>query len=202
MIANIIFDLGGVLIHWDPKLLYQKIFTSEQEVDYFLETVCPYEWNLEQDRGRPLDLAAEERIQIFPEYQSEIEAYYGRWVEMLGGSIPENVELLDYYHRHPNFSTYALTNWSQFTFPIARDRFNFLKQFEGVVMSGEERLIKPDLKLYEVLLKRYRLNPEECVFIDDRKENCEAAESLNMASIHYTPDKSLAFELEKITTHG
>ncbi|WP_236980243.1 HAD family hydrolase [Membranihabitans maritimus] len=199
MIKNIVFDLGGVLINWDPKLLYRKIFSTEDEVEYFLSSVCPYDWNLEQDRGRPLDQAAEERIELFPEYQLEIKAYYGRWSEMLDGGISENIQVLKYFRDNPEFKIYALTNWSQYTFPIAQEKFDFLKSFDGIIMSGEEKLIKPDPKIYKVLLRRYALQAEQCVFIDDRKENCIAAESLNFSSIHFTAEKSLASELEQLT---
>lgn len=195
MIKNIVFDLGGVLVDWDPRYLYRKIFQTEEEVEFFLENICTYTWNLEQDRGRTLAEATQERIQKFPEYADKIKAYYGRWDEMFTGTIPENVELLNDLLKDDRWGVYALTNWSRETFPIAQKLFPFFDRFHGVVMSGEEKVIKPDPAIYKILFQRYGLKPEESVFIDDRLENIEGAIAMGMKGIHFTPRMDLRAEL-------
>lgn len=201
MIKNIIFDLGGVLVHWDPLNLYRKIFKKEKKAVEFLETVCTYEWNLEQDRGRTIAEANRLKINEFPEYASEICAYYDRWEEMFDGSIRANVQVMQHYLANDKYRVFALTNWSRETFPIALKLFPFFGDFDGAVVSGEEGVIKPDPAIYQLLLNRYSLKPEESVFIDDRIENIEAAQALNFHGIHYTPAmESLAEELERITS--
>lgn len=199
MIRNIVFDLGGVLVDWDPKHLYRKIFKEEKMVNNFLDTVCTYEWNLEQDRGRTIEEATLEKINEFPHYEKEITAYYDRWPEMFAGTIEENVGLLRSYLNGDEYRVYALTNWSKETFPIALDLFPFFGDFHGAVVSGKEKVIKPDPAIYQILLNRYRLNPEESVFIDDRIENVEAARKLHFKGIHYhSSSVSLREELARI----
>lgn len=182
-IDTIIFDLGGVLIDWDPRYLYRTIFRTEEEIDRFLSGVCTPAWNAEQDRGRSLREATEDLAAVHPEFANEIRAYYGRWHEMLGGPIHETVELLQSLKQGEQYRLLALTNWSAETFPIARNRFDFLDWFEGVVVSGEEKLIKPDPKLYRVLLDRYQVEPSRAVFLDDAEKNVVAARELGMQGI-------------------
>lgn len=199
MIKNIVFDLGGVLVNWDPLHLYRKIFETEDHAVAFLEKVCTYDWNLEQDRGRTLRAATDLKIKEFPEYESEIRAYYDRWTEMFDGTIPENVQVLEFYRQHPAYRIYALTNWSRETFSIALKLFPFFGHFDGVVVSGEEGVIKPDPVIYRTLLNRFGLKAEECVFIDDRLENVEGARSLNFHGIHYQHSSiSLVQELDRL----
>lgn len=201
MIRNIVFDLGGVLVNWDPIHLYRKIFDDESKAVEFLQRVCTYEWNLEQDRGRSLKEATESKVREFPEFESEIRAYYGRWTEMFYGTIEENVDLLHDFLGKDTHQVFALTNWSRETFPVAQELFPFFRNFDGAVVSGEVGIIKPDPDIYQLLLERYNLNPEESVFIDDRKENVEAAKALNFHGIHYqSPSVSLREELERITS--
>lgn len=201
MIRNIVFDLGGVLVRWDPRHLYQKIFDNETDMNSFLNNICTYEWNLEQDRGRTIKEATELKVDEYPEFRDKIEAYYGRWHEMFEGTIEENVEVLQYYLGHDQYKVYALTNWSRETFPIALELFPFFDDFDGAVVSGEEGVIKPDPAIYKILLERYNLNPKECVFIDDRDENVEAAKALKFEGIHYhSSTVSLSSELDRITS--
>ncbi|HLT95007.1 MAG TPA: HAD family phosphatase [Membranihabitans sp.] len=196
MIQNIIFDLGGVLVNWDPIYLYRKIFEDEISAVEFLGNVCTYEWNLEQDRGRTLSEATNIKIREFPEYEAEIRAYYDRWPEMFQGTIDENVQVLRELLDSSQHRVFALTNWSRETFPIAKSLFPFFNEFEGAVVSGEEGLIKPDPEIYKLLLRKYNLIPENSVFIDDRLENVEAARALNIHGIHYQhPVISLREEL-------
>lgn len=201
MIKNIIFDLGGVLVNWDPIHLYRKIFDDEIQVTEFLGLVCTYEWNLEQDRGRTIKEATDLKMEEFPEYKDEIKAYYDRWPEMFDGTIDENVQLLNHYLQSDAHRVYALTNWSRETYPIARQLFPFFGEFDGAIVSGEVGLIKPDPAIYKLLLEKYDLIAEESVFIDDRKENVEAAIALGFLGIHYnSPSVSLAEELARITS--
>src|SRR5690625_6849056 len=144
MIKNIVFYLGGVLVDWDPRYLYRKIFVYEEEVDFLLNNICTYRWNLEQDRGRTLAAATQERIEKFPEYREEIKAYYGRWDEMLNGAFPENVKLLNELLDDSRWGVYALTNWSRETFPSPQKLFPSLDRFHGVLSSWGDRIRNPD----------------------------------------------------------
>lgn len=201
MIKNIVFDLGGVLVNWDPIHLYRKIFDDETKAVEFLQRVCTYEWNLEQDRGRTLEEATESKIQEFPDFEAEIRAYYGRWTEMFQGIIEENVRVLHDFLGNDTHHVYALTNWSRETWPIAQELFPFFRDFDGSVVSGEVGIIKPDPDIYRLLVEKYHLTPEESVFIDDRKENVEAAQALNFHGIHYHGRSvSLRDELDRITS--
>ena len=197
-ISTVIFDLGGVLIDWNPRYLYQKIFKTEESISYFLEEVCPYHWNEEQDAGRAWKDGIEERVRLFPQYRYEIEAYYSRWPEMLGGEITENVVLLQRVAANPNLQTLALTNWSAETFPIAQEQFSFLSLFDGIVVSGIEKVKKPDPLIFEILIERFLLNPKECLFIDDSLRNIEAAGKLQFQTFHYHENQRLAPILEPI----
>jgi 2-haloacid dehalogenase len=194
-INTIIFDLGGVLIDWDPRHVYRTIFKSEEEIERFLTHVCTPAWNAEQDRGRSLREATEELAATHPEYADEIRAFYGRWPEMLGGAISESVELLDSLRQSGQYRLLALTNWSAETFSIARNRFDFLTWFEGIVVSGEEQIIKPDLRLYQVLLDRYQVDPAQAVFIDDAEKNVVAARQVGLHGIHFRSPMQLREDL-------
>ena len=133
---TIIFDLGGVLIDWNPRHLYRKIFNTEKEITWFLENVCTTEWNDQQDAGRSFEDATEELVLLFPEYEIAIRAWYGRWQETIGGPINGTVEILNQLKAANIHRLYALTNWSAQTFPWALDNFKFLATFEGIVVSG------------------------------------------------------------------
>lgn len=181
----VIFDLGNVLIRWDPRNLYRSYFgTNQSEMEWFLTHVCNASWNEMHDAGRLFADGIRELSQTFPHYSAHIEAYFARWPEMLGGPIEANVRILRTL-KSQGLPVYALTNWSHETFPFARERYDFLSLFDGIVMSGEERLIKPDPRFYQLLLGRYQLNAGECVFIDDSLANIQAAKSLGIATIHY-----------------
>lgn len=197
-IDTVIFDLGGVLIDWNPRRLYEKIFRSDVAIDYFLNNVVTSEWNELQDAGRPIAEANAYLINKFPEYTDEILAYYNRWeVEMLGGTIPGMKEILEYFIHAEHFGkVVALTNWSSETFPIAQEKFDFLKWFDGILVSGAESLKKPDPKIYELLLDRFQITPETSLFIDDSLRNVEAARRLGINAIHFKGRKVLVSELE------
>jgi len=186
----LVFDLGGVLIDWNPRYLYRKIIDNENDIDTFLAEVCTSEWNLKQDAGRALAEATAERIALFPEKKPLIEAFYGRWEEMLGGEISETVEILREL-KDKGETLYALTNWSGETFPIALQRFDFLQWFKGAIVSGTEQLAKPDPTIFYLLLDRYGLQADNCLFIDDSKINIEAAGRIGFETHHFTSANGL-----------
>ncbi len=197
MIKNIVFDLGGVLIDWDPRRVYRTIFHSEKEIDRFFNNICTYEWNMEQDAGRLIADATQEKIAEFPAWKNEIEAYYGRWEEMLVGPINETVDALKQIIDSKKFRVLALTNWSAETFPIALKKYDFLHWFEGIVVSGTEKCRKPYPEIYNILFERYNLDPSASIFIDDSKANVEASKSLGMEAIQFNNAQQCKVDLER-----
>ena len=195
-LENIVFDLGGVLVDWDPKYLYNKVFDhNENRVSSFLSQVCTSEWNVEQDAGRSLADATQFLVEKFPEEEAYIRMYYDRWEEMLRGEIKGTVTLLEDLKSRNEHNLFALTNWSAETFPIALERFDFLGLFEGIVVSGEERTRKPFHKIYEILFDRYNIDPSTSIFIDDSLHNVEAAVELGMKGVHFKNPEQLISEL-------
>jgi 2-haloacid dehalogenase len=184
-INTVIFDLGGVLIDWNPRYVYRTIFKTEDEIDWFFENIATHDWNENQDAGYPLDAATEDLIKKHPDWENEIRAYYGRWTEMLGGPIHDTVEIFRQLKQQPGLKTYALTNWSAETFPIALERYEFLHWFDGRVVSGEEKTRKPFHEFYQLLMNRYNINPAQALFIDDNLRNVKAAEELGIKGIHF-----------------
>ena len=190
MIDTIIFDLGAVLIDWNPHYLYKTIFDDEAERHTFLNTVCTPEWNEEQDGGRSLHEATELLVTQFPHHETAIRAFYGRWSEMLGAPITGTVEIFSELKSSGQYKIYALTNWSAETFPIALEQFDFLSWFDGIVVSGLEKDRKPFASFYNTLLNRYSVDPAKALFIDDNLRNVKAAEALGIHAIHFTgPDE-------------
>ena len=172
---TIVFDLGNVLIGWDPRNLYRKIMDKEEEMEYFLSNICTMDWNAEQDRGRSWDLACRDLAEKYPDYHALIWAYWHRWPETLSGPIEENVALLETFKKEGKYRLYGLTNWSAEAFPYARKNFPFLQHFRDILVSGEEGLIKPDPAIYHLLYQRFDINPATAVFIDDSLKNVIAA---------------------------
>jgi 2-haloacid dehalogenase len=200
-INTIIFDLGGVLIDWNPRYVYRTIFDNEEKIDWFFETICTSDWNEMQDEGRSLQEATEELVKQHPEYEKEIRAFYGRWEEMLGGPIPETVEVFKKLKNSGKYKLYALTNWSAETFPVALQRYDFLRWFDGIVMSGEEKSRKPYSKFYQILLDRYKITPHESVFIDDNLRNVKAAGEFGIKGIHFQSGALLPHQLGQLGVH-
>lgn len=194
--TTIIFDLGGVLIDWNPRYVFNKIFDNEADTEWFLENICTSEWNLSIDAGKPFAEAVKELVALNPEWKNQIEAFHLRWEEMLGGDIPESVEILKKIQT-AGYPVLGLTNWSDETFPIAFDRFTFLQTFDGIVVSGAEKLIKPDPALYELLLDRYSLIAGNCLFIDDNYHNIAAAVEIGFDTIHFINPGQLLRELQQ-----
>ena len=185
-INTIIFDLGGVLIDWNPRYVFHNdYFDTIEKRDYFFENICTPGWNENQDAGYPIAKATEERIALFPEWEKEIRDYYGRWTEMLGGPIRETVDIFRELKQDPGLKIYALTNWSAETFPIALERFDFLHWFDGRVVSGEEKMRKPFPEFYHLLLNRHSVNPGQALLIDDNLRNIEAAIAIGIKGIHF-----------------
>lgn len=185
-IDTIIFDLGGVLVDWKPEYVYRKVFNEDEEkVQWFLNTVCTPEWNIEQDGGRTIEEAVKIKIAEFPEYKEWIELFYKEWEHMFSGPIIENVALFKKLKASGNYKIYALTNWSAEKWDKALELFPFFNDFDGVVVSGQEKTRKPFPNIYKILINRYQINPKNSIFIDDNYENILAANKLNINSIHY-----------------
>ncbi len=195
-IETVIWDLGNVLIKWDPKNLYRKIFEEEEKMNWFLNEVCTMDWNEAQDAGRTWKEGIQLLVAKHPDYTKEINAYWDRWEEMLGGPIEGSAHILRSMKKKGNHRLYALTNWSAETFPIALETFDFLQLFEGILVSGAENLKKPDPKIYQLLLDRYQINPETAVFIDDSLRNIKAARAIGINAIHFESAEQLSEELE------
>ena len=193
-VKAVVFDLGGVLIDWDPRYLYRKLLADEAAVEEFLATVCTPEWNAEQDRGRPFAEGVAELAERHPEHAVAIAAYHERWPEMLGGDIGGTVELLAEL-RAAGMPLYALTNWSAETFVVARERFGLLDWFDGVLVSGEERMIKPDPRFFRLLVERFGLAPEATFYVDDSEANVEAARRLGFDAVRFTDPERLRRDL-------
>ncbi len=194
MTRAVVFDLGGVLIDWNPRHLYRKLLPDAASVEAFLAEVCTAEWNLQQDAGRTVAEAVAELSARHPDRAELIAAYYGRWEEMLGGPIDDAVAVLEELDA-AGVPLYALTNWSRETFPIARRRFRFLERFRGIVVSGEERVAKPDARIYRLLLERYALDPAGCLFIDDVAHNVDGGRAAGMDGLLFTGAAALRREL-------
>lgn len=194
MTSAVVFDLGGVLIDWNPRHLYRKLLPDAASVEAFLAEVCTSDWNHQQDAGRSCAEAIAELSARHPDRAELVAAYYGRWEEMLGGALEEAVAILDQLDA-AGVPLYALSNWARETFPIARARFPFLARFRGIVVSGEERVAKPDPRIYRILLDRYRLEPSGCLFIDDVARNVEGARAAGMQAVLYSSPAELRREL-------
>ena len=197
-IKNIIFDLGGVLIDWNPEYMYKKIITDDNERKEFLETICTMSWNEEQDGGRSIKEANDLLLSLYPDKSDYIFAFYQRWEEMLNGPIEGTVEVLKQLKSNNKHRIYALTNWSAETFPRALELFDFLHWFDGRIVSGEENTRKPFPEIYELTLTRFGLDASETVFIDDNLRNIKAAEACGIQSIHFQTPDLLINELKKL----
>ncbi len=193
----VVFDLGGVLIDWDPRHLYRGLFPDEASMEAFLAEVATPEWNAEQDAGRPWAEAVATLAQRHPEQGELIEAYHRRWPEMLGGSIDGSVAILAEL-RSGGLRLLALSNWSAETFPEARRRFAFLEWFDGIVISGDLGAVKPDARIFEHLVATYGIEPTGAIFIDDNVANVEAAARLGFVALRFVDPGSLRADLVRL----
>ena len=185
MIKTIVFDLGGVLIDWNPRYLYKKVFVSSEAIEYFLKHICTFDWNEEQDAGRSLSEATCNLQLEYPYYQSEIAQYYQRWEEMLGEEIFPTVDLLYQLKSSGKYKIYALTNWSAETFPIARTRYKFLSMFDDILVSGIEKIKKPEPEIFHLMISRFNLDIGTTLFVDDNQHNIEAAIKEGFKTVHF-----------------
>jgi 2-haloacid dehalogenase len=195
-IETIIFDLGGVLIDWNPRYLYRKIFKTEEEITWFLENICTSEWNDAVDAGRSFEEATVELLSKHPAWEVPIRAWYGRWHETIQGPISGTVEILKQVKAANQHRLYALTNWSAEGFPWALNNFEFLHWFEGIVVSGVEKSRKPFPEFYNILFQRYNVKPEQTVFIDDNVKNIVGAKAVGLHTIHFQSPDQLKRELQ------
>ena len=187
----VVFDIGRVLLNWDPRHLYRTIIADPDRMEWFLAQVCTDDWNRSLDGGRSWDEAVAERIGLHADWADEIRAYRARWHEMVPDAIDENVALLGRL-KAAGVPVYAITNFVGDLFRETRERFAFLKSFDGVVVSGDERLLKPDPAIYRLFLERFGLRAEACLFIDDSPANVAGAQDVGMLAIQYRPGDDLA----------
>jgi 2-haloacid dehalogenase len=194
---NVVFDLGMVLIEWDPRHLYRKVFTDPARMEWFLANVCTPAWNLAQDGGRSFDDGVAEATAQHPEYAAEIAMFRDRWMEMVPGAIDGSVAILEELHAK-GAALYAITNWNSDTFHATRGRFAFLNRFRDIVVSGDEKLIKPDPEIFHLLAKRASIDLNHSIFIDDSLKNVKGAEAVGMTGHHFTSPESLRAELLRL----
>jgi len=197
-INTLVFDLGGVLIDWNPEYLYNKIIPDEQERRWFLSTICTPDWNEEQDAGRSLQEATDHLVRKFPDHEKSIRAYYGRWKEMLGGPIHETVEIFRELKKQGRLKLYALTNWSAETFPVALELYDFLHWFDGRLVSGEEKVRKPFPEIYTLLIERFSIDPKHAIYVDDNIRNVLPARDLGFVGIHFRTPALFREELQRL----
>jgi len=187
---TVVFDFGGVLIDWDRRYLYKKIFEDKDEMEWFLRNVCSDRWNMLQDEGFSFSETIPELQMKFPEYCDKIAMYETRWSEMVGGPITGSVDILKEIQAK-NFPVYGLTNWGADTFPIVFKQFEFLRSLDGIVVSGNEKVVKPFPEIYKILIDRYQIDPESCIFIDDNYLNIQSAKNIGFKTIQFESPESL-----------
>ncbi|MBS1602946.1 MAG: HAD family phosphatase [Bacteroidetes bacterium] len=191
----LVFDLGGVLVDWNPEYLYKNIFPNEEERKWFLANICTLDWNEEQDAGRSLQEGTDHLVKKFPDHEAAIRAYYDRWKEMLGGPIHDTVEIFRELKTQTSLKLYALTNWSAETFPVALELYEFLHWFDGRLVSGEEKIRKPSPEIYQRLAERFGFNPSRAIYVDDNLRNVLPARDLGFYGIHFRTPQQFREEL-------
>jgi 2-haloacid dehalogenase len=191
----VVFDLGGVLIDWNPRHLYRRLFAGDEAaMEEFLATICTQTWNERQDAGRSFAEAAALLKAEHPGKADLIDAWFAGFDKMMAGPIAGTVEVLGEL-RERRVKLYGLTNFSAETYPLALRRFDFLRWFRGVLVSGEVGMIKPDPEIYRLLCERFAILPADAVYIDDNERNAAAATALGMHGIHFTDPAALRREL-------
>ena len=192
-----VFDLGGVLIDWNPRHLYRKLFHHETDMEHFLATICTTEWNLHQDAGRTFAEACAALKLEHPGNAEMIDAWFERFDEMMAGPIAGTVDILAEL-REQEVPIYALSNWSAETFTFAQRRFEFLQWFRAIFLSAQVHLVKPDPRIFQCFCERFVLIPEQIIYIDDLQHNVEAASRIGMHAIRFTDPASLRKELVQL----
>jgi 2-haloacid dehalogenase len=197
VIKGVIFDLGGVLVDWDPMHLYRKVFADEARAADFIANICTPDWNEKQDAGRALDEATAERVALFPEWETEIRAYYGRWIEMIGGLVPGTADIMREL-KAAGLRLFALSNWNSETFARVRDMFPEFDLFEDIVLSGDHRCVKPEERFYRIALERIDLPLQSLVFVDDNLRNLEGAEQVGLRALLFAGAGNLRRDLRAL----
>lgn len=204
-LKNIIFDYGGVLLDWNPHYLYDPYFGDREKAEWFLTNICTYEWNAQHDNGKPVAEGTAELIAQYPEWEKEIRMYYREFMKMMGGQIPGMEELVKKLKANGQ-RVFGLSNWSVETFAMVRPVYPVLDLMEDMVISGEERVMKPDHRIYEIALERFGIKAEESVFIDDNPTNVKAADEVGIRGVLFDKNnletvKSLLFLDETSSLH-
>jgi len=195
-VTTIIFDFGAVLVDWNPHRMLDKYFGSIEKTDWFIKNVCTSEWNTEMDGGKPFAQGIAERSAIYPEYAADIQAYYDRWIEMIGGEIPGMREVVAEL-KAKGYKLYGLTNWSAETFCLVRNEFPVFGLLDGMLVSGEEHLLKPSPEIFQRLVDRFGLTPSECLFIDDNAANVEGSIAFGIPAVRFFGVDSLREDLRE-----
>jgi 2-haloacid dehalogenase len=190
----VVFDIGEVLVDWNPRYLYDNFFDAPEQCDYFLSTVCDADWNRRADAGEDWDDLLQERIALYPQYEGAILAYRERWMDMVRGTVAGSVDVLERL-KSAAVPVYAITNYNDHTFAMSQEKYPCLTLFDGVVVSGAEKITKPDHQIYHTLYARYDLSPEACIFIDDRQDNIDAALETGMRGILFQNPSQMRADL-------
>ncbi|MBR6246447.1 MAG: HAD family phosphatase [Bacteroidales bacterium] len=197
MIKNIVFDFGGVLVDWNPHYLYDGYFGSREKADWFLANICTMDWNVQMDGGKPFAQGIAELSAVHPQWSREIQMYFDRWMDMMGEEIPHMREIIQDLKRR-GYRVFGLTNWSAETFCQVRHKYGIFDLLEGMTVSGEEHVTKPDQAIYRRLLERFSLVPGECLFIDDNAANVAGAIQAGMAAVRFTDPATLKEYLDTL----
>ena len=197
MIKNIIFDFGGVLLDWNPRYLYDPYFGDEEKAEWFLTNICTYPWNAQHDAGKPVAEGTAELVAQYPEWEKEIRMYYSEFGKMIGGQVAGMEEYIKEL-KGRGFRILGLSNWSFETFAMVRPKYPILDLIEERVISGEEKVLKPNAEIYEILLRRFNIKPEESVFIDDNVNNIKGGENVGIQGIIFKDAEQLRADLEKL----
>ena len=195
-IQKVIFDVGQVLVKFNPRNLFIKILKDEEKVDFFLKNICTWEWHIQQDLIYDTSKAAKPVIKKHPEYKEAIEAFYGRFLEMIDSVHQENVSLA-LKLKQKGYPIYLLSNFPGDQFEKYRLQNSFLDEFDDRIISGDVGLAKPDIKIYQLAIKKFNLNPGESLFIDDKIENTKGAEQLGIKTIQLQKPEDLDKEIRK-----
>ena len=191
-----LFDLGGVFFDWNPKYFFKDVFETKEELNFFLNNVCNNEWNIKQDAGRSIAEAEDELIMKFPKYANKIKLYYSSHRKMIKHVYQDSVSILQNL-KEKKISCYVLSNWSAETFEGMTDDYPFLKKFDGIILSGQEKIIKPLEGIFLIAIDRYKLIPSETIFIDDKLENIQTAIRLGFKTIHLVDPYQIKSEIYK-----
>lgn len=194
MFKNIVFDFGGVLLDWNPHYLYDPYFGDVEKAEWFLTHICTYEWNAQHDNGKPIAEGTAELIALHPEWEKEIRMYYDEFMKMMGGQIPGMEELVKKLKANGQ-RVFGLSNWSVETFALVRPVYPVLDLMEDMVISGVEKVMKPDHRIFELALDRFGIKAEETVFIDDNPNNVKAANELGIHGFLFQSREQLEKEL-------